>query len=163
MKRKNVIILVSLMMILSILLLTGCDEIGPDKPTNGKYATQNQTSSLEYSIYMNKQITVFTNQLSTRMGSVKNISEGFSVDNEITLAEQSLAVMQSTYDETYTVYPSNGADDDRSATLTAMATSIEHMKSYIEDLKAKKDVSGYYKDFENDFNQLAGLASLYYE
>ena len=157
----NTLLLIGTML---MLLLTGCDtKIEPDKPTDGKYATQNQTSSLEYSIYMNKQITVFTNQLSTRMGSAKNISNGYNVDNEITLAEQSLSVMQAAYDETNTVYPPNGADDDRQATLTAMETSISHMENYIEDLKSNNDVSGYFKDFENDFNQLAGLASLYYE
>ena len=46
--------------------MTGCSSIEPPDPSTGKYSTQYPQSVLEYSIYMNKQITVFTNQISTR-------------------------------------------------------------------------------------------------
>ena len=154
---------IKLLFILSLILLVGCSDIEPDNPSDGKYATQNQTSSLEYGIYMNKQITVFTNQLTTRMGTCQNISQGYNVDNEITLATQSLTTMQDAYDELCTVYPPNGADDDRESTIAAMETAIEHMEAYIDDLENGNDVSGYFKDFQNDFNQLTSLANLYYE
>ena len=42
-----------------------------------------------------------------------------------------------------------------------MQTAIGHMESYISDLEKKEDVSGYFKDFENDFNALTGQAGLY--
>ena len=40
-------------------------------------------------------------------------------------------------------------------------TAISHLQSYINDLDKKSDVSGYFKDFENDFNSLTGQAGLY--
>ena len=81
------------------LLMSGCAKIKPDTPQSGKYATQNRLSAVEYSIYINKQLTVFTNQISTRMGSISNLSKDFNVDNEITLAQNSLDILQETYDE----------------------------------------------------------------
>lgn len=143
------------------LLMSGCAKIKPDTPQSGKYATQNRLSAVEYSIYINKQLTVFTNQISTRMGSISNLSKDFNVDNEITLAQNSLDILQETYDETATVYPSEGDDANRDATLVVMMTAIGHLQSYINDLDKKSDVSGYFKDFENDFNSLTGQAGLY--
>ncbi len=149
-------------LLLSSLLLTGCSEIKPDSPVDGKYATQNKDTSLEYAIYMNKQIQVFINQISTRMYTAEKISSGTSVDNESTLASQALRTMQETYDETVTVNPSTGADDDREATLTAMQTAIEHMKGYVDAIDSgSTDLKGYVSDFQNDFNQLTSLANLY--
>lgn len=95
------------------------------------------------------------------MGSISNLSKDFNVDNEITLAQNSLDILQETYDETATVYPSEGDDANRDATLVVMMTAISHLQSYINDLDKKSDVSGYFKDFENDFNSLTGQAGLY--
>ena len=144
-----------------VLLLSSCTKVEPDSSRDGKYATQNRLSAVEYSIYINKQLTVFTNQISTRMGSVSNLSKDFNVDNEITLAQNSLDILQETYDETAVVYPSEGDDANRDTTLIVMMTAIEHVQSYIKDLGKNVDISGYYKDFENDFNALTGQAGLY--
>ncbi len=144
-----------------IFCVTGCDEIKADSPSTGAYATQNKDTALEYNIYMHKQIQVFVNQISSRMGVARNITEGMNADNEYELAIQSATTMQETYDEVTTVYPANGSDDERASTLTAMQTSIEHMNNYAEDVKNGNSVDGYLKDFENDFNQLTALANLY--
>ena len=95
------------------------------------------------------------------MGSISNLSKDFNVDNEITLAQNSLDILQETYDETATVYPSEGDDANRDATLVVMMTAISHLQSYINDLDKKSEVSGYFKEFENDFNSLTGQAGLY--
>lgn len=47
------------------------------------------------------------------------------------------------------------------AVMTAMETAIEHLKSYKSDLDEGKDISGYADEFQNDFNELTGLANLY--
>ena len=63
----------ALMLTLTIISSSGCQtEIKPADPKDGKYATQTSMTSLEYALYMNKQITVFTNQLSTRMAVAAN-------------------------------------------------------------------------------------------
>ena len=157
--KKNIIILLCLIMIGTC----GCSEIKTDSPSAGEYATQNKISALEYGIYMNKQITVYINQISTRMGVCRNISKGYKTDNETALAEESVNIMQDILDEVTVTNPSVSSDDDRKMTITAMETALEHMKGYAKAVEDGKEVDGYIKDFENDFNQLTGLANLYYQ
>lgn len=152
--------------IIGILLLctiAGCTEIKPDSPSNGEYATQNKNSSLEYSLYINKQITVFINQISTRMGVCRNISQGYKADNEVMLAKESVQIMQDALDEVTVTNPSSGSDDNRENTILSMQTALEHMKGYVDAVEHGFKLDGYIKDFENDFNQLTGLANLYYQ
>ena len=152
---------IAVLCLLLLFALTGCNEIGPDNPKDGKYATQNRESTLEYSIYMNKQIQVFLNEINTRMTIARNIVLNRKVDNEASLAESSLEKMQKVYDEASLVNPSIGAEKDREDTLKAMQTAMEHMRGYKVAVESGKDVEGYIADFENDFNQLTGLANLY--
>lgn len=155
--------IVSAVLMMSIIGIAGCGEIKPDSPEDGRYATQNRESSIEYGLYMNKQITVFINQITTRRGICMSIDRGDKADNEAALAEESVRIMQDALDEVTVTYPSNTSDDDRENTIKAMSTALEHMKGYAKAVEDGTSVSGYIKDFENDFNQLTGLANLYYQ
>lgn len=80
----------ALMLTLTIISSLGCQtEIKPADPKDGKYATQTSMTSLEYALYMNKQITVFTNQLSTRMAVAANHKDVQS-SNESYMTQQSI-------------------------------------------------------------------------
>lgn len=151
----------ALMLTLTIISSSGCQtEIKPADPKDGKYATQTSMTSLEYALYMNKQITVFTNQLSTRMAVAANHKDVQS-SNESYMTQQSIETLQDTLDEVAVTKPSKEKDDSREAVMTAMETAIEHLKSYKSDLDEGKDISGYADEFQNDFNELTGLANLY--
>ena len=151
----------ALMLTLTIISSSGCQtEIKPADPKDGKYATQTSMTSLEYALYMNKQITVFTNQLSTRMAVVANHKDVPS-SNESYMTQQSIETLQDTLDEVTVTKPSKEKDDSREAVMTAMETAIEHLKSYKSDLDEGKDISGCADEFQNDFNELTGLANLY--
>lgn len=151
----------ALMLTLTIISSSGCQtEIKPADPKDGKYATQTSMTSLEYALYMNKQITVFTNQLSTRMAVAANHKDVQS-SNESYMTQQSIENLQDTLDEVTVTKPSKEKDDSREAVMTAMETAIEHLKSYKSDLDEGKDISGYADEFQNDFNELTGLANLY--
>ena len=151
----------ALMLTLTIISSSGCQtEIKPADPKDGKYATQTSMTSLEYALYMNKQITVFTNQLSTRMAVAANHKDVQS-SNESYMTQQSIETLQDTLDEVTVTKPSKEKDDSREAVMTAMETAIEHLKSYKSDLDEGKDIYGYADEFQNDFNELTGLANLY--
>lgn len=151
----------ALMLTLTIISSSGCQtEIKPADPKDGKYATQTSMTSLEYALYMNKQITVFSNQLSTRMAVAANHKDVQS-SNESYMTQQSIETLQDTLDEVTVTKPSKEKDDSREAVMTAMETAIEHLKSYKSDLDEGKDISGYADEFQNDFNELTGLANLY--
>lgn len=151
----------ALVLLFACVLMTGCGEIKPGNSSEGSYMTQNRESTLEYSIYMNKQIQVFINEINTRMTMARSIALNHSADNEAELAASALEKMKKVYDETSIVNPSIGAEKDREDTLKAMQTAMDHMEGYQKAVKDGTSVDGYIIDFENDFNQLTGLANLY--
>lgn len=144
------------------LTLTSCEN-RESESDNSEYATQNRLSAAEYSIYINKQITVFTTQVLTRINACQNATYGKVSDNELEMANGSLEILIDTYTETSSIYPSENSDSKHELVLTAMKTTINHFENYIKAIANKSDISGCIKDFENDFNDLTGLATLYYQ
>lgn len=160
MRIKNQLCLVAL---ICMIALSGCaTEIKPDSPDSGTYSTQTSMSSLEYATYMSKQISVFSNQLSTMMLAAFNSTEA-AYENDVALAEESRDIMQETLDEVIVTMPSNGKESDRETAITAMQTAIDHMEDYITKLRNGENVSDYADIFQNDFNSVTGLANLYNE
>lgn len=148
---------------LAIVSLGACaKEIKPDSPDSGVYSTQTSMSAIEYSTYMSKQISVYSNQLTTLMTAA--VSSADSVyENRIAMAEESLDIMQETVDEVIVTMPSTGKESERESAITAMNTAIEHTENYINQLQQGKDVSDYASIFHNDFNAITGLSNLYNE
>lgn len=149
-------------MIITLFTVTGCEAIEPVKPDDGKYSTQTPMSAVEYSIYINKQIVVYTNQLTTRMTMARN-AQSVTYENEISQTKQSIEIMQDVLDEVTVTLPSDGRAGDREELIKAMQTAIDHMEDYLTAVEDNQDVSGFIGNFQNDFNALTGLANLYYE
>ena len=141
--------------------LMGCSPIVSDNAGSGDYATQNRVSAIEYSIFMNKQVTVFTTQLTSHLSLIA--SSGTNYENLITVTEESIAVMEAALDEVIVTYPPISYEDDRETTITVMKTTIEHMKSYLQDMKEEKGTGGYIDIFQSDYFALTAQASLYYQ
>ena len=167
---KQKLIPTSLIAILVLSLLVGCGNenhgitIDGEKAleTDGTYTTQTRLSALEYSVFMSKQISVFTNQLSTFITMAQN-SKNYSYDADLVLAENARDVMQDAYDEVLVTFPSQGSDRDRETALTCMETAILHTDEYIEKIKKDENVEDFSQYFQNDFLALTSLASLYYQ
>jgi len=118
-------------------------------------------SSAEYSLFLNKETTVFTNALVTRMNSIKNITKE-NKKEELAMIKTNLSDMEAAANEVRVTMPSVGRDEDKEVMDTAMEAAIEHMKSYKNALKKNKNTSEYVQVFENDFNEITGLAQMYY-
>ena len=83
-------------------------------------------------------------------------------ENEADLAQQSVDIMQDTLDEVTATESSDYSEENRLSVIEAMQTAIDHMKDYTEAVKnGESDLTDYTHSFENDFNALTGLASLY--
>lgn len=157
MKRQPKIIIACLVMAVG---LTSCT-VTPADPSTGKYATQYPQTTLEYSIYINKQITVFVNELSTRLNQAVHSTDGV-YENETEATEQSIQSLQETLDNVTAMQPSVGKEDDRLSLITAMQTALDHMKEYKESVESgETDLTNYSHIFETDINVLTGMASLY--
>lgn len=145
-------------------LLTGCSgitgQITLDSPSDGKYATQYANSATEYYIYLSKQASVYTNQLTTYMIQIADGSTYELLDDAL---QQSIDTMQDVLDEVTVTVPSVNAEDDRDSMILAMQLAIEHMTGYRDTLERGGDVSGFKDDFQNDFNAITALAGAYPE
>lgn len=158
------IILIAILAITIVAMLSACEAIGPNEPTlTMGDNTQTSPSSIEYGIYVNKQITVYINQLITHMNVMANAEDGLIYENEQIVAEESLKILQDIYDEVSLTMPPVGGEDDKDILLVCMSTAIGHMKDYIDALKSGSDISGYTNDFQNDIYGLTNMANLYYE
>lgn len=70
--------------------------------------------------------------------------------------------MQDTLDEVTATESSDYSEENRLSVIEAMQTAIDHMKDYTAAVKnGESDLTDYTHSFENDFNALTGLASLY--
>ena len=159
MKRKISIFFLSALCALSI---AGCTPVGPDDAADGVYSTQTPMSSLEYANYMNKQIVVFINQILSRLISIEG-TNGYTYENELEMAEESLDIMEETLNEVIVTMPSTGRETDRETTIQAMQSAVEHMSSYTETVRSGGNTASYMDVFQADFNALSGLANLYNE
>lgn len=71
-------------------------------------------------------------------------------------------MMQDTLDEVTATESSDYSEENRLSVIEAMQTAIDHMKDYTAAVKnGESDLTDYTHSFENDFNALTGLASLY--
>lgn len=150
-----------LCIVIMTLMLGACTPIVSDDASQGDYATQNKVSVLEYSMFMNKQITVFTTQLTSHMSLIAN--EGCCYENIIPVTEETIRVLKADLDEVIVTYPPVSYEDARETTITVMQTAIEHMESYLQTMKDSKPVSEYVDIFQTDFHALTAQANLYYQ
>lgn len=141
--------------------LCACSVVFPDEKQSETYKTQHANSALEYGIYMNKQITVYTNQLSTHMMLLQNSDNTY--ENILPLAKESLEILQVTLDDVIVTFPSFDAEDDRETTITLMKTAVKNMEDYIATLKEGKSATDFADKFQNDYFALTGMANLYYK
>ena len=95
------------------------------------------------------------------MNSIKNITKE-NKKEELAMIKTNLSDMEAAANEVRVTMPSVGRDEDKEAMDTAMEAAIEHMKSYKNALKKSKNTSEYVQVFENDFNEITGLAQMYY-
>lgn len=173
-KKFYVFTLVALFTTSSFCACTSEIKIKPDSPKDGVYSAQTANSAMEYALFLNKQTTVFTNQLTSHMMLIANTAPFYQgmagIKPESNLyefqeesAQQSINVMQDALDTVKVTMPSIGAEDDREAMVLAMELAIEHMTGYQEALRDGKDVSGFKNDFQNDLNALTAITNVYYQ
>ena len=150
------------------LMASGCaksqDVFHPDDRDTVDYATQTPMSVIEYNILANREITVFTNQLNTRMSTLRALNKGASssiLKNEKANARHSKQLMEEALNSFDVANPPTTYTDERKNTIRIMEECIEHFDAYIDDLESGGDIKQYNTIFETDFVAITGEASLY--
>ena len=139
-------------------------EIKPDNKDDVKYATQNPLTVIEYNLLANREITVFTNQINTRLSLLRNLKDGTDVDtleSERQNAEHSKQLMEEALNSFATAKPPTTYEDERTNTIRIMEDCIAHLDEYIDSLGNGGKLNDFNDVFENDFISITAEASLY--
>lgn len=162
-KGRTILIICFAVLAFIIFELSGCGaSIKPDTLASGEYSTQTPMTALEYSLYMNKQVTVFINQLTTRMTIIRNMDDA-QYSGEMEMANHAVTILEAAATQVSVTKPPVGYEQDRLTSMTAMRTAIDHMKQYVDALRNEDDLKGFVDVFQNDVTELTSLANLYYQ
>lgn len=145
---------------LFILLLSGCDPIGPDPVTESETATINAMTTLEYSVYVGKEINVFTNQIMSQLGLISDEEEQ-TYENLSESIKESISLMQEAYDELFMTTAPETNQTEKEAILKDMHLAMEHMEQYLEAVQSEREVSGIRDRLQNDFYALTSVSVTY--
>lgn len=158
MKRTSYI---CLMFMVSIILLSGCKkEIKPKKASDGKYATLYAGSTVDYNLFMNRELTNCASYVHAREVAAYGLSSSTN-SSELASAKEGLKSLKEAIEQIKVTVPSKGYESTRETTLQVLDVALQHYEKYIKALEENKDVSNYVQLFMNDYNEITSQSSLY--
>lgn len=161
-KKFTVICLSALFLFLAI----GCNI---QKGDPDKFTTDVSYSASQYTMFVNKQITTVTNQLTTQMAMADSIanSSNYPIEDAILSANSSIQIVEECRDNIKTMLPPAEYAENRESTLKILESIISTLETYRDSLKSTPiDVSkikDLIKIMENDYMALTAQSNIYWE
>lgn len=150
----------ALLLTLVLCFLAACEPIEPADSSSGKYSAQYAQTALEYNLFITKHLNTIAGQLTSRMIAVKNSQSSVS-STELAAAKESLSLIEEEVNVITATQPAKTYESSRETTLATLDVVLEHYRSYIKALEKKEDISSYSGIFQNDFNSVTSLSTLY--
>lgn len=149
----------SILFLLSF-ILTGCEAVRTDPVTDTGTATVNPVTTLEYSIFVEREVSVFTNQIISQMGLMRNpkTAEYEFLSESI---EESIRLMSEAYDSVYMETALETDQKEKEILLGEMETCLRHMKEYQTAINENKDADDFRTVLQDDFYSLTAVTSTY--
>lgn len=142
--------------------LPGCAGIEPASPEDG-YATSYAMSAVEYTIYLDKQITAVENLLLTRYSCANEVSAGaYSASTELDNTAEDIDKVQTIIDEVTTTMPASGYETDRQNTLDLLEDAKAALEAYQGELSSGSAGSSA-EDLKACYLALSGESNIYYQ
>lgn len=160
-----------LIILIPVLALSGCTQ----KPKaealitdNGIviYNTDDSTDAMNYVTYVNKEMDLVMNILSSHMANGNSISKGdYIIADEIDAVSESLVLVAEAIESVNTLNPPEVYENDRLAILRRMKNAENTLEAYKEVLEAGKTTSigEYVKLMEGDYVSLSGYFNVFWE
>lgn len=141
-------------------ILSGCEAIRPDPVTDMGTATVNPVTTLEYSIFVQREVGVFTNQILSQMALMRNMEkEEYELLSDS--IDESICLMNEAYDSVYMETAPDTDQKEKEMLLDVMKKCLEHMKEYQTAIKENKDADEFKILLQNDFYALTAMTSTY--
>jgi len=155
-------ILSGVLLALLMCSMAGCIDSGtaplPENPNESYHA--NPVDSMNYSLYVDKEITLVLNAIEMHMANSLTLRKGtYAVEDEIKNLEASLQTVQGAIESVKYLAPPKGYDDVRTETLRRMANAkvtLEEYKGYLQSGDTE-DISSFADTMQGDFISLKGL------
>lgn len=107
-----------------------------------EYDTNDAVDPMNYTLYVNKELTVITNILSSHIANGDNVVKGkYLASDEAKTLESNLDMVQESIDSIDTLHPPTDYEDDREAILTAMLTAQDSLTRYKDALNGEGSLS----------------------
>ena len=157
--------------LLPVALLAGCSQkTGTEAllTDNGIviYNSDDSTDAMNYVTYVNKELDLVMNVLSTHMANGDSISKGdYIVEDEIDAVDESLVLVAEAIESVNTLNPPEGYENDRLAILRRMKNAENTLEAYKKALEAGKtsSIGDYVKLMEGDYVTLSGYFDIFWE
>lgn len=153
-------------------MLSGCGsdpknyaQVQPDGTV--RYDTDDAVDPMNYTLYVNKEITLITNILATHTGNGDNVIKGKypAADESISVATD-LDLVAEAIESVETMHPPTDYEDDREAILIAMLAAQDSLTNYKAALdgEADYDLRDCVELMEGDYVNLTGkMHATYWE
>lgn len=140
--------------------VSGCAKIKSASPKDG-YSTDFAMSAIEYSLFLNKEITAAENILFTRYLCAKDLgTDAGAAEAELESAAEAASKVASIIDEVTVTMPATGYEDGRQNALDLMEDAKAALDGYIAGLEAGEPADA--DALQSCCLALSGEANVYY-
>lgn len=164
--RKLVIVCLSAVFLFSA--LSACESNKPSKPQN-QYSTDVAYSASQYTMFLNKEITTVTNQLTTQMALADGVAHNSSypiADAQASI-ESSIKIMDECIENVDEVFPPADYYEDRENLLECMKNVKSTFEAYRDALKSQPidtaKIEELIKIMEGDYMAITAISNIYWE
>ena len=166
MVKKVVIITATCLVLLS---LSGCDSSIPT-PSDDSQEQYNMAYSVDapqYCMFVNKQLTAVSNELSSTMIIAKSVSNGeYPKSDALTTIQQSLSIISSAKAEIEVMCPPEQYKDTRENTLrlcTNAENDLSTLCDYLTNDANNSKIKDLFSIMQTDFTALLTEFNIYYD
>lgn len=139
-----------------------------DNESSEEYNMPYATDAAQYCLFMNKQISVVSNQLSSTIIIGNTVKNGeYPTEDAIASAEQSKNIIASARGEVEKMIPPERYEDSRLNTFRLMNNAEQDIQKYIDELKEKNintlKIDSLLTVMQTDFTAITAESNSYYE
>lgn len=152
-----------LCLLFALLLLSGCSTAHEPVSEDDGYTTDTATDALNYTTYVDKELGLVMNLLTTHLGNSRTASDSTELtDNEIQNVTETLLLISDAMDSVDTLRPPNGYEDLRLSALRRLEEAEEAIMGYQSALENSDStaVEAAVTEMESAYVALTGVFTL---
>lgn len=164
--RRLVVVCLSATFALSA--FTACQSNQSPTPKQ-QYSTDVAYSASQYTMFLNKEITTVTNQLTTQMAMADGVAHNSSypIEDAIKSVDSSIKIMDECIENVDEMFPPADYYEDRENLLECMKNTKSTLETYRDAIKSKpidtKKIEELIKIMEGDYLAITAISNIYWE